>query len=196
LETAAFGTLWLFAALLAVLVLILYRQLERAYQAGTTGVDAALLPGVQAPDLEIVMPDGQLVPFEFPAPDQIGLLAFVSSDCDSCLTLMKAMRKFEVRLPGGVIALVNGEDDGRLRPFRTERTQVHWLAHPPDAIYRYGVNRVPLVYAVRGRTVLASAHIASAKGVEDLLAEAEAAASRSSDNGMHARERAVPEATL
>ena len=169
-ETIAFGTLWIFLLLLGALVLVLYRQVEKAYT-HTTGLDnVGLPPGIDAPDLEVITEDG-VAPLDFSDASDLTLVAFLRTSCDACVTLAKTLRD-DRALTGRTIALVSGEDDGEFKKSGSDNIEVFWLAHPPDATRSYGVNLTPLVYIFRGRTVLAARSVHSRSGIEALVREA------------------------
>jgi len=102
----------------------------------------------------------------------LGLLAFLSSNCEGCNELVRALRHFE-GFEGRIIGLVNGEDTDELRA-APDYVEMRGLAHPPDVIRSYGVRMVPHVYVVRGRTVLASRGTITRKALDDLIADARA----------------------
>jgi hypothetical protein len=169
---------------LAALVLLLYRQVEKAYQEGIGGQSGGLLPGVNAPDIEVTF-DKRDQPLAFPAADELAILAFVSTDCDACGSLVTALDR-QVDFRGTVLGLVNGEKNSRFPPKHLSRVRLLWLAHPPDVIRSYGASTVPMVYVVRGRTILASKVVATASGVERLLEEAQVYETSVSDVGLAA----------
>lgn len=58
IEIIAFGSLWLTLLALALLLLLLYRQVERAYQRASREQASGLAPGVEVPELEILTATG------------------------------------------------------------------------------------------------------------------------------------------
>ncbi len=171
LELAAFGTLWFVLALLACLVFILYRQVEKAYGASTELQNVGLHPGVEAPDVEVVTEDGTRL-LRFPAPGEIALLAFLTTTCEACVKLVGELQSGEP-LPGPVIGLITGEDRGEFSGADDGRFHPLWVAHPPDIIRDYGIGITPYVYVVRGRTVLGSRSVETQAGLRELLREAD-----------------------
>lgn len=172
LETLAFGALWLALLLLAGLLFIVYRQIEKAYNAANSPAAGGLPAGVLAPDVEVLDDSDSERPLVFADEDSRSLLAFVTPDCAACKSVLEMLQDtppFE----GPMVALVNGER-GKDFPGSRGSLQVLALAHPPDVVRSYGVSSVPLVYALRGRTILASKVLASRSGLEQLLAEADA----------------------
>lgn len=170
IQTLAYITLWLVLMALAGLLLLLYRQVEKAYQESIDGEASGLLSGVRAPDIEITW-DKRDQPLSFPDEQTLGLLAFVSTDCEACAKLVTAVDR-RLDFDGPIIGLVNGEHNAQFPPKDLKRVELRWLAHPPDVIRSYGASSVPMVYVIRGRTVLASKVVATASGVERLIDEA------------------------
>jgi hypothetical protein len=180
-EVVAISVLWIVLLGLAGLVLVLYRQLDKAYRSAEESDVAALLPGVEAPEIEILGEDG-IEPLAFPAPGEIGLMAFVSTTCDACHNLLQALGRESLGVTWRM-GLVNGEDT---REYKRgwDGVDLEWLAHPPDVVRSYGVTQVPYVYAVKGKTILASGAAAGRGGLERLLEEArERASSAGADGG-------------
>ena len=104
------------------------------------------------------------------------LLAFVSTTCDGCVRLLAALREPEGRRLGGrVVVLVQGETNSIFEKHRAGGLEMHWIAHSPDVARDYGVNLVPLVYALSGRTVLGSRSAASVEELHALLFSAQEA---------------------
>lgn len=171
IETVAFGTLWAALFLLGALVFLLYRQVEKAYAVGTGLENVGLPPGVEAPEVEIVTSNG-VGALELPSNGEITLVAFLTTSCESCVKLAEVLRRGEVH-SGTAIGLVSGENDGTLRGGEDGRFRMLWLAHPPDIVRSYGVNLTPLVYVLRGKTILASKSVHSAAGLGKLLQEAQ-----------------------
>jgi thiol-disulfide isomerase/thioredoxin len=172
LEVVAFAALWLIACVLGGLVLLLYRQIERAYQlqAGQAG---GLLPGVEAPGLEIIGTEGT-EPLLIPVDDsRMTVLAFMSTVCEACEKLMPALEN-DALVNASVIALMSGETTKWTVPSENPRVQMHWLAHPPDAVKRYGASVTPFLYVLRGRVILASKAVSTRAALKRLLDEANA----------------------
>lgn len=170
IQTLAYITLWLVFMALAGLLLLLYRQVEKAYQESVGGEASGLLAGVHAPDIEVSW-EKQDQPLQFPGDETLAVLAFVSTDCEACTKLVRALDR-RLDFDGPLIGLVNGERNAQFPPKGLSRVELRWLAHPPDVIRSYGASTVPMVYVIRGRTVLASKVVATTSGVERLLDEA------------------------
>jgi hypothetical protein len=166
IEVVAFGTLWVGFLTLGALVLVLYRQVEKAYSTSEAGESGGLLAGVEAPDVEVAGPQGT-EPLRFPEPGELALLGFVTATCEGCAELVRSFRAMD-DFDGRIIGLVNGEDTGELRD-AGPHVEMRWLAHPPDVIRSFGIRTVPHTYVVRGRTVLASGGAMSRRGLEQLV---------------------------
>jgi hypothetical protein len=179
LELAAFGTLWFVLALLACLVFILYRQVEKAYAASTELQNVGLQPGVEAPDIEVITQDETEL-LRFPAPGELAFLAFLTTTCEACVKLVRELQSGEP-LPGQVIGLITGEDRGEFSGADDGRFHPLWVAHPPDIIRDYGIGTTPYVYVVRGRTVLGSRSVETLAGLRELLREADQVEATRSD---------------
>src|SRR5205807_841192 len=88
-EMAVFVGLWLVLFSLALLVLLMYRQVEKAYSAGSFGRSAGLLPGVEFPGIEVIVAEG-MTTLSFPTEGRI-VVAFLSTTCDACRKLVDAL---------------------------------------------------------------------------------------------------------
>jgi hypothetical protein len=185
LELAVFGTLWLVLALLACLVFILYRQVEKAYAASTELQNVGLQPGVEAPDVEVITQDTTRL-LGFPAPGELAFLAFLTTTCEACVKLVRELQS-GAPLPGPVIGLITGEDRGEFSGSDDGRFDPLWVAHPPDVIRDYGIGTTPYVYVVRGRTVLGSRSVDTRAGLRQLLQEADQFEATRSDRGRQAQ---------
>jgi hypothetical protein len=163
-EVVAFATLWIGFIGLAALVLVLYRQVEKAYAGAEAAGDTGLVPGSEIPEIEVLADVGEAL-LPLPDGDDPWLIAFVTTSCSACSTLLEELPRAEVA--GPKIALVSGEDTphfGTVPGIRYE-----WLAHPPDVVQSFGVVNVPMVYVVRGTTVLASGVASTTAAVDELL---------------------------
>jgi hypothetical protein len=174
IEVVGFGTLWVILMLLGGLILLLYRQVERAYQGQTGTQVGGLMPGVEAPEIGVLADDGKQEPLRLPGPTEIALLAFVSVGCDSCTQLLNLLSGQKV-FKGRAVGLVNGQTPRDYQVLR-KKMELRWLFHPPDVTRDYGITATPTVYVLRGRTVLASKVVSTKAGLEGLLADAEHAA--------------------
>jgi hypothetical protein len=174
-ETISAVTLWLIAAGVLALLLLLYRQVDRAYGAKTSNQATSLMPGVELPDVEIMTAEGPGF-LELPAGRGPSMLAFLSSDCDRCSSLERTLISEEV-FEGQVHCLfIDAQAKGEpevTRPDNTERVRFFSAAYPPDLPRKFGLNSVPLVYVLDGKTVLAADSAASKAELAALVAKAE-----------------------
>lgn len=171
LQTLAFSVLWLAVLTLAGLVLLLYRQVDKAYRESRDVQSAALLPGIEAPAIEVL--DGpEIVPLRMPVEDSYYLMAFVSSSCGGCQQLMSELSKDPPKVGKVVVLLTEGPGFPDLRDKLPSSIEIHSLAHPPDVRQDYGVTVVPLVYALKGNTVLAAKSVSTIDGIHELMSEA------------------------
>jgi len=193
IEVVAFGSLWAVLVALGGLVLLLYRQVDRAYQSQAISQNAGLLPGVEAPEIEVLGDAGE-EPLQFPKSGELALLAFVSAGCDACVQLLRILRDRKV-FQGRAVGLVNGQTPREFAILR-KQMELKWLSHPPDITRSYGVTATPTVYVVNGRTVLASKVVSTKAGLQALLAEAHEVAERLEQNGgsVETRSEAIPAA--
>jgi hypothetical protein len=169
LETIAFGTLWCVLLTLGALVLLLYRQVDRSYAAALTGARGALSLGAITPEIEIVR-GTTITGWRLPDDDKVRVVAFLSTSCQACERLARTLAKRSDELPQ-TVALIVGEDRGEFHALSSGVEKI-WIAHPPEAVRAFGVTTYPLVYVLRGRTVLASKNVTTAGGVERLLRQA------------------------
>jgi hypothetical protein len=169
-EMVVFGALWLVLAVLAALVLLLYRQVEKAYRTTTGLENVGLPPGVEAPDVEVMTKDG-VMRLTFPSEPDLTMLAFLTPTCSDCLKLVDVLKENHL-FPGQILGLVSGEGRGEITDGEDGKFRALWVAHPPDVMRSYGVTTTPLVYILRGRTVLASDSVHSRAGVERLVRNA------------------------
>ncbi len=135
---------------LAALVILLYRQLARAYDAPAVG-RSGVVPGSQATDVEIMTDDG-LGFFEFPSSDQPFLATFVSTNCVECHKLLKVLRRLRV---DSLVVFSAGEQNPAFAA-ASSGLPLHSLGHPPDAERDYGIVIYPTTVVVRHRLVLGS----------------------------------------
>jgi len=170
-ETIAVVALWIVAAAILLLLLLLYRQVDSAYGSNESNQSTALLPGVELPPVEIMTPAGPDF-LDLPADPELSILAFLGSDCDRCAQLEETLTKEPV-FDGlanclFVSATPNGEPIGQ-RPDDTETVRFYSAAYAPDVPRTFGVNSVPLVYVLQGRTVLAAHSAADHRELAELL---------------------------
>jgi hypothetical protein len=169
LEVAVFTALWVVLLALGTLVLVLYRLVDRAYRLGATA-DAALAPGSQAPEIEVLSADGSVMVIDPTEEPGRLTLAFVRSGCEACTELMDELA------PDGLgpntIALVNGEGFNEYAN-GSRGLKTLWLAHPPNVIRDYGVTVAPLVFVLKDGVVLAAKSISTRPEFERLVEAAD-----------------------
>lgn len=171
LEEVTFAALWTVFAILTLLLLMLYRQVDRAYRETGSTQSAPLLAGQEAPAVEVL--DGErFVNVNFDT-GRMTLLVFVSAQCEACAERMKDIlspHTFDRK----TVVLVSGEGFSEYVRQVNDDFRIYWLAHPPDAMRSYGINRVPVAYMLDGRTIVASRVLASDRDLPMLEEEAEA----------------------
>jgi hypothetical protein len=168
LEVTGFGALWLVFLVLAGLLLVLYRQVEKAYETAEIDDKGALLPGVEVPDVEVIADYG-IAPLELPPDAGEVLLAITSASCSACSTLVKTLADDGVS-SGRRVVLVEGDSPAGL--WGAPRNVEIWaLAHPPDVIRHFGVTNVPLLYVLDGNVVQAVAVASERDEVVELVRE-------------------------
>lgn len=134
-----------------------------------TGARGALSPGTVAPEIEVVR-GTTITGWQLPDDDNVRVVAFLSTSCRACERLASTLAKRAEELPR-TVAFIVGEDRGEFDALSSD-AEMLWIAHPPEAVRAFGVTTYPLVYVLRGRTVLASKNVTTAGGVERLLREA------------------------
>lgn len=179
-EVAAVSGLWVVLFVLAALVLVLYRQVEKAYRYSAGVADSALRPGSVVPDVAVVR-EGVIQPVPYPE-RELSFVVFVTSTCSSCRDLMQRLDSSEGVGPR-VVALVTGDGFQEYSEPRNQRMATYWVSSPADVHDQFGVNLVPMVYVIRDRTVLGATHDSSDSGLRALLAQVEAASTRLNVNG-------------
>ena len=181
IESLTFGGLWAIVLVVIFLLLLLYRQVDRAYRDAGVGHAAALAPGTEAPPID-VLDEAETVRLDPGSSSELTLLAFVSTECASCRALMDELTspRREDGFAGAIDVLVSGEGFSELLRIKQPAFRVFWVAHPPDVVRAYGVTRVPLGYVLRGRTVVASLPLKPDDGlwrdIEKVVSDANGAA--------------------
>jgi hypothetical protein len=164
LETAAFGVLWLLVMGLALLVLVLYRQLDRLIIREQTA-GASLLPaGSLLPDLLVVGSRG-LEALEPPDHQDFWLLGFVTTTCPACQTFLRELTLIPRDFPSEVV--VRGEQLDK-EP-QDPAIKCRWIATPGDLQTYFGVTVVPTIYLVREKTIIAGTLDGSSTGLRRLI---------------------------
>lgn len=168
LEVVAFGVLWTVAVVLLCLVLVVYRQVEKAYGEGHNAGVAGLRPGVEAPPIELMMLDST-VSLQFPA--EVHLLCFVATGCEKCTELVESLRSS----PQGLkISLLQGQ--GSRPPYADQLpATMQWfgLGNPPETYRQYEVRHFPLLFVLHGNRVLAVDAVSRPDEVRELVQLAE-----------------------
>lgn len=162
LESVVFGAMWVTVLVMGGLLLLLYRQVDRAYRSISRSME--MLPrGSKVPAIEIIN-GTEFEPLELSEPNVI--LLFLDTGCPSCRILLPKVSNYEgIR----VVALMSG--DGRSQDFRAE-CEVYWLSHPPDVVQQFGISSFPLAYSVRDAEVALASPVATIKDFESFLAKA------------------------
>ncbi len=165
-QTIAISVIWIAVFVLATLVLLLYRQVDRAYRGDSGGRASLLIAGSLAPEIE-VLDSGEIRSFDFSANGERHLAAFVKSGCGRCEELLGALiGPTRPPLPTTFFLI-----DGAALPRQDlpVDSRVFALAHPADVIASYGLAVVPAVYVLKGRSVLAAKSVWSSEDIAGLL---------------------------
>lgn len=165
-QALVFGILWVAVVLLGVLVLLLYREVERAYSVSPARQSAGLLPGVTLPDLEVVE-NAQVILLPGLRSDGRFLLVFVKQSCDRCEPLLKTLESGKMEIRSAVIVL-----EGRTPKIRRALPppiEVYEPAYPNDVARDFGVTLVPLAYVASGGRVVATGSPTSSAELAALL---------------------------
>jgi hypothetical protein len=166
LQTTVYFALWITLVSLGGLVVILYRQVDKAYL--RSGAVATALPvGATAPELPVISEAG-MQPLPFFAESQLGALAFLTTTCSGCHDTAKLLAS-GVLGDVPVAAVYSGEGSADFLEDQTDRFRKYWLTSDGDATERYNVSVVPTVYMLRGRTIVAASSDGSREGLEKLL---------------------------
>jgi hypothetical protein len=171
IETVAFGTLWVVLLALAGLVLVLYRQLDKAYRESTGAVSNALPRGTKAPPVA-VLGDSEIEEDLTLPEGELAVLAFVTTACEACADLVKRLMSGEDAPSTRTAVLVTGEGYRDYVGVGEPRVTMHWIVSPADVKDDWRVSLVPMLYAVRDGIVLAASNDGSSEGVWGLLDEA------------------------
>lgn len=146
----AFSALWFVLIVLALLVLLLYRQVERAYLRGNQGAQLAV--GSRMPPIEVAMKTG-VSRYDYPQDPVTTYAVVATTKCEDCISVLES-------LPGLVpkermTLFTAGEWNPRFRSAATGYA-VHALGHPPDAERALGISGYPTIIAIRDGRVVAS----------------------------------------
>jgi hypothetical protein len=159
IQIASLSVLWVVVLLLGALVLLLYRQVDKAYRAGDSAASVPIPSGSEAPALE-VFKDGRIQPLQLSAPDDFTVLAFVTASCGSCQQLMTTLSRGEGLKYRTYLLFAEGPSPRNLStspvPTMPSNIEVRTVAHPPDIRRDYGVMSFPFVYLLRGGLIVAA----------------------------------------
>lgn len=160
-ETVVFAVLWFSVLTLGALLLLLYRQVDRAYRVGASSNARTLPAGSVAPPIEIV--DGANTRFLDLDGVSLSILVFLETGCPSCRELLPHMKRDET---ARIVALVSG--DSASQDFSAD-CEIYWLSHPPDVIKNYGIGSYPTAYVLRDSVVKSGGPLGSVNEFPQLL---------------------------
>ncbi len=164
LEMVVFATMWFAVIFLAGLLLLLYRQVDRAYGTNAASVARVLPVGSEAPAIEILDGD-RMVPLTLTGERPL-LISFLEAGCPSCQELLPDLRVSESLR---VIALISG--DAHSGDFRVD-CEAYSLAHPPDVIKSYGIGSFPTTYLIKNGRVAQASALRSAEDYREMASQA------------------------
>jgi hypothetical protein len=167
-QELVFAVLWLCVLFLIGLVLVLYREVDRAYSAESSVKSAGLLSGTPLPDLEIV--DGTQVTLlpKLRSDDPVEIV-FIKRSCVRCETLVGEFSPSSAD-PGvrTVIVVLEGETP-KVRASLSPAVEVYEPAFPIETARDFGVSMVPLAYFAKGGRVIATGSPSSRAELTSLL---------------------------
>lgn len=147
--TVGFVTLWLFLLGLAALVVVAFRQIERAQQSVVPSA-TALPVGADVPEIRVVTQRG-IEPV--PHGDDPYILAFVSTECGACDTVLRHW--FDNGSPVRTVVVVTSPGRSEYTDREPPENVALWgIANPGDARLSFNVNVVPTIYAIAGGKVV------------------------------------------
>jgi hypothetical protein len=161
-ELAIAVAAWILVAVLAALVLLLYQQLDRAYELSARARGASLKPGDPAPVLELLDPERGLEELDPGSLGDRSTVTFVTGSCSSCLRLLREL--LAVHRDGGwptdltcVVAVSPGSMPRALIDGLEESPIVALALSDQQAVIRgWGVVEVPTTYAFEHGRLVAS----------------------------------------
>lgn len=171
IQLATLAGLWIVLAALAGLVLVLYRQVDKAYALGGLEDSDPLPAGTAAPPLEVIRHDGSDALLEPPSQNSPYAVVFLLPSCSSCIQLVKSIRS-DPELVENTIGLLSGETTGEFALERVSPLRMYSLAHPPDALGPYSVSRTPMAYVLFDGTILGGRYVGSSDELRSLMEEA------------------------
>lgn len=166
--TVGFAVLWIVTATLLLLVLILYRQVEKAYRFANEDAGASLAPGSSFPTIE-VLHEGLEKRLDINQEGEV-VAAFVSTSCPACAHLLNDLIRKPVNAP--VRVFVHGAGYEEYRDRSNGQISMHWLAHPPDAAQDVGISVYPQVFVVIDGLVTSSKSVNNSLAITRMLQEA------------------------
>lgn len=169
-QLAVYLILWTGVAVLGTFVVLMYRELDRAYGRTQGPVQGGgLAEGAAVPPILVVGPGGtdELAIAEKPGPL---LLAVVTTDCPACEQTMELLHS-GANHDVPVLALVGGSGT-KYSNLATDRLELHWLHNPADAGAKLLVTVVPTLYMLMDGLVVASTADGSSDGIRALVATA------------------------
>jgi hypothetical protein len=161
-ELAIAVAAWALVAVLAALVLLLYQQLDRAYELSARAGGARLEVGDPVPALEVLDPERGLEEVDPAALGGRSTVTFVTGSCSSCLRLLREL--LGVHRDGGwpgdltcVVAVSPGSMPRALIDGLAESPIVALALSDQQAVIRnWGVTEVPTTYAIEDGRLVAS----------------------------------------
>jgi len=168
IERTVFVVLWLAVLLLAALLVMIYRQVDRAYRRSALDRMRGLPAGTPVPTVE-VLADGQQTALRLDPDEAVQALVFVSTDCKVCSTLRADLNRVWP-LEDRLTVLVTGEFH---KPEEAEWPgRVLWVTHSFDVAREFGVVVVPFAYAIASGAIVASRAIGGSSELRALFDEA------------------------
>lgn len=174
------SVLWFAALLLAILVLVLYRQVDGALRQANDTTNSGLPAGAAFPvQVEIVSTSGAggLGQLSLPTGPELALIAFMQPACGACERVGRLLA--EGGFKGRVVGLLAGEGVASYARTPSVHASFFGLASPTEATQQFGVTSYPTLLFVQSGMVRASGSVATRGGFEQLLGEANAAAESS-----------------
>lgn len=168
IAAVAFGLLWSGVVVLAVFVLLMYRELDRAYGRVQSRVGGGgLQAGAPMPSVLTLGPGGSRELDLNAERSGLCIVAFISTKCAACEETMALLRN---RVAGDVpaVALIIGTGS-KFGDYGNDKLALHWLQNPADAPERFRVTVVPTLYMLQDGVVLGSTADGSEGGVRGLL---------------------------
>jgi hypothetical protein len=167
------GVLWVMALGLLGLVLLLYRQVDRAYSGAGRAGGGGLKPGVEIQPIEILTESGDVDVLELPTQEDRYLLAFVSLDCAGCRMLVRTLADRRAFDGPALAVIVDGVPKGKPVSDLPDGIPTYAAFGGSQLKRGFGVTVVPLLYVMRDRIVLASGTVTNEQELSRLLAEAD-----------------------